>query len=232
MSWQCGKKVIPTGKRLIRQILPTKPPGTLPEPQRHSDRIRATPSRVSFAWWHPSAIAWCSYGILTKQAYLMQCPLMPVATIEDRSLAKALYLEGLSLKDVAQQINVKLATLCSWKCREKWDECPRKEIDSKSVAIQSVASEFANRTLKTCERILCKVESIKLVDLKDCRDAAQSVSTAYVTARKALGLDDPQTQVHLHLHALGSTRAAQVAESPVIDVSPAIPATQAPEIPQ
>lgn len=61
---------------------------------------------------------------------------MPTAVLEDRSLARALYLEGFTLKEVAQRVNVKFMTLCSWKRRERWDEQPRKQLESKAAGGQ------------------------------------------------------------------------------------------------
>lgn len=115
---------------------------------------------------------------------------MPVALPIDKDLAKELYTNGMTLTDIAAKTGVKLATLSKWKARDRWEEERLHPDGDPSTAIAASAKCLSNQALTIASRVLTKLEKMAITSPRDARDIASGLSTAYMSARKALGLDD------------------------------------------
>jgi len=145
---------------------------------------------------------------------------MPLALPVDRELAKELWLSGLSQVQVAKKLGVKPGTVAQWKLRDGWTNEERVKLLSQSSVNQDVAARVANSAIRGAERVLCKAERIALKDARTCKDVASAIASSYMSARKALGLDDAHPSLHVHYHGAGAPRPIGQSSQPgpVLDV--------------
>lgn len=154
-------------------------------------------------------------------------PVMPFALPVDQTLAKELYLNGMSLTQVAKRTGVKLMTLGAWKNRGNWDAERLKPDSSEETAVQAAAKALSNQALTLTSRILCKAEKMGIESPGDLKNVSSAVASAVGVARKTLGLDDKQGSngkawgggISIDVH-LSPGSSFSVGENKVIDVTP------------
>ncbi len=160
---------------------------------------------------------------------------MPVIAPIDtskRHTAKELWTQGFTFKAIANQTKIKEDTIRQWHHREGWAKpMPAVLTDAQLLATTDIASRLSHLTTLQAERILVTIRDTKLDGLKDCRDAATALSSAYSIARKALGLDDDRVQRVLHVHTMRQARGSSVTldtEAVVVPVEQPVSAPQEP----
>lgn len=149
---------------------------------------------------------------------------MPIAVIADKSLAKALWLQGLSASAIAKQLGTKRDTVQHWVHRYGWVRDVGTDRPSPKDAQLAVAKDVATRinsmAVEQSERLMAVIRDNKVQTLNDSKTAASALAVSYATARKALGLDDHNgTQQHLHVHMMrgSSARVASPSDLAVLD---------------
>lgn len=149
---------------------------------------------------------------------LVMSPVMPAALPVDQTLAKELYLNGMSLTQVSKRTGVKLMTLGAWKNRGNWDAERLQPDSSEDTAVQDAAKALSSQSLTLSSRVLCKAEKIGIESTGDLKNVAAAIASAVGVARKALGLDDNQVQRHVHVHVMDSCRSQAIVDTDVIDL--------------
>lgn len=145
---------------------------------------------------------------------------MPVALPIDKDLAKELYTNGMPLKQVSDRTGVKLSTLSQWKTRGQWDEHRLLPEGDSIRAVEQTAKALSNQTLTISSRILCKLEKMAMDSPREVKDIATALSSAYLTARRALGLDDDARARNVSVTFVNAKFGGDTPEQPVIDVTP------------
>lgn len=151
---------------------------------------------------------------------------MPRALKVDWTLAKELFISGLPLSRVADRLNVRLDTVCARAKREGWrdDIDPERPAEvPEADAIRNTAKQLADQTVTISKRVLAKVERMAIDTPVDAKNVAASVSSAYLIARRALGLDENsgiQRVMHYHIvdQAVAVERSSAV-DAVVVDDS-------------
>lgn len=134
---------------------------------------------------------------------------MPAALPIDWTLAKELYISGMSLARIAERLHVKLDTMCAKASRGKWKLDRVAPQQTEALVVQSVADKLSGQAVTIAERVLCKVERMPIDSPGDARSIASALAGAYGTVRRALRMDD-DAQRHLHVHLMRQARASVI----------------------
>lgn len=149
-------------------------------------------------------------------------------------IAKELKLKGLSYAQVAQQTGIKPVTLRQRAKRDGWavEKAEQEQgiTPQKSQAVNDLATEIADVTTKQARVIIEALRDMgRPGNMREAKDMASALSTAYVTSRKSMGLDEDKGAGRFNLTTtfnqivVHSAQEAQQLAAPgaVIDVSPA-----------
>lgn len=145
---------------------------------------------------------------------------MPAAVIADKSLAKALWLQGLTASAIAKQLGTKRDTVQHWVSRYGW----KREADitrpaakeAQAVVAKEVADRVSSIVAEHSEDLIGVIRDTKARTLLDCKTAAAALAASYATYRKATGMDDVGgVQRHMHFHIID--QAVNVERTATID---------------
>lgn len=142
---------------------------------------------------------------------------MPQALPVDRSVAKELYINGMPRAQIARKLGVQLGTICKWVERGGWDCDKLVPTSDANDAIAQAAKALSNQTLTIAQRVLNKLEKLPMTSSREAKDIATGLSSAYLTARKALGLDD---EARARSVSVTFINAGVSEQAPVIDITP------------
>lgn len=130
-------------------------------------------------------------------------------------LVKALFLQGLSIPEISKATGLNFYTVRARISRNKWrnlrEEQKAKALPKQITDFQAVAERLTSLAVDQAERLMLFLKDQKIKDMSTAKSAAQTLSTSYATARKALGMDDTDNvQKHLHVHVMRDVKTVDL----------------------